>query len=242
LTDPNDAIGALAAYPTPTISNALECLGVDPDGDFSDATVSMLTHGARRFVGYAITTQIRSRPVAADEPASIAVERWWGYVATSRSPGIVVAEDLDPEPHGAMWGEVMGRVHRSLGVVGIVTNGAARDIDELSELGFPIIAGRPAVSHAHARFLAMDSVVRVAGLTVAPGDLLHADRHGVQRIPATVDLEELRAAAQTIEDLERELFAAADEPGSTIDSFLRTWTSVRARWPSAASGSESDSI
>jgi regulator of RNase E activity RraA len=67
---------------------------------------------------------------------------------------------------------------------------------------------------------------------ISPGDLLHADRHGVQLIPAGVDLDDLAATAALIEDLERELFAAADRPGSTIDSFLTTWATVQDRWPS----------
>jgi 4-hydroxy-4-methyl-2-oxoglutarate aldolase len=233
VTTDDRVLARLVAFPTPTMSNALECLGVDPSTNFSDATISMLTPGGRPFIGRAVTARIQTGPVAPGDPPAIPVVQWWRHVARSAPPTIVVVEDLDPEPLGAMWGEVMGHLHRSLGVTGIVTNGAARDIDELAALGFPIIAGRSAVSHAFARFVELDIPVTVGGLTISRGDLLHADRHGVQIIPAGVDLDDLVATAALIEDLERELFAAADRPGSTIDSFLVTWATVQERWPSS---------
>jgi 4-hydroxy-4-methyl-2-oxoglutarate aldolase len=242
MTTRADTLAHLTRFTTPTISNALECIGVDPSMDFSDATISMLTPGGRPFIGQAVTARIQTRPIVPGDPPAIPVEEWWRHVAGSTAPTIVVVEDLDPEPHGAMWGEVMGHLHRSLGVSGIVTNGAARDIDELAILGFPIIAGRAAVSHAFARFVEVDVPVRVGGLSIAPGDLLHADRHGVLRIPSDIDIDELAATAGLIEELERELFAAADRPGSTIDSFLATWATVQERWPSSGGRASPDRI
>lgn len=231
MTADAEVIARLRAFPTPTIANALESLGLDPGSEFMDATVSMLTPRVPQFVGRAVTARISSLPPEKGAGPAIPVESWWRHVASRQPPTIVVVEDIDPRPHGAMWGEVMGHLHRALGVTGIITNGAARDIDELVALGFPIIGGRVSPSHAHARFLDVDVSVRIGGLVVEPGDLLHADQHGVHRIPASVPLDQLAATAGLIEGLERELFAAADRPSVGVEDFLETWASVRGRWP-----------
>ena len=55
------------------------------------------------------------------------------YVVPNGLPTIVVIQDLDFEPGiGAFWGEINSKVHQSLEVVGVVTNGALRDLDAIS--------------------------------------------------------------------------------------------------------------
>lgn len=225
-TDPFDR---LARFGTPTIANALELLGCDPADGFTGAELAL--HGGQGpFVGRALTATMRSAQPSAPGEGSVATEDYWRYLAGHAGPTVAVVQDLDPEPVGAMFGEVQGRLHRALGVKGVVCSGAVRDVVELAAFDFPILASRTCVSHAHARFSAVDVPVRIAGLEIHPGDVLHADRHGVQRIPSEVDLERLAALAALIEDRERELFTAADDLAS-IDGFLATWHEVRSRWP-----------
>ena len=58
-------------------------------------------------------------------------------------PKIVVIQDLDkPEVLGSFWGEVNASVHRALGCVGTITDGAIRDVDEMTAAGFKAIARR----------------------------------------------------------------------------------------------------
>lgn len=229
-------LAQLARYPTPTIANALECMGMPPEVGYTDATLRLATPGLPPFVGWAVTARVSTqRPP--DGPATrSSMEGWWRHVAERPAPAIVVAEDVDPVPDGSVWGEVQGRLHRALGVTGIVTNGSVRDVDELRAIGLPVLATRLVVSHAYPRFVGFGEPVRVAGLTVAEGDLLHADQHGVQRIPPGTDLTELARVAAEIEGLERELFVAAEANGRDIEGFLETWRSVRGRWPRATQG------
>jgi len=194
----------LAAFATPTIANALEILGEDPAVGFTDATLRPLSAEGAIFAGRAATaTLVTATPAAAGEPR-VATEDYWRYVASRPGPTVVVVQDLDPEPAGAMWGEVQARVHRAIGAVGIVTNGAVRDLNELTRLGFPTLGSRACVSHAHARFREVDVPVVVGGITVRPGDFVHADRHGLQLVPSSVDLDELARVCAEIESLEQE--------------------------------------
>jgi 4-hydroxy-4-methyl-2-oxoglutarate aldolase len=226
---PADILARLAAFGTPSIANALEILGEAPTTGFTDPSVGLLT-GSKPFVGRALTATMRTASPKNPSEPMVATETYWRYIAEHEGPAIVVVQDLDDRPIGAMYGEVQGRLHRALGVVGVVTNGAVRDVRELSAIDYPIIGGQVCVSHAYGRFLSIDRPVIVAGLEVGPGDLLHADRHGVQRIPRHIDLEALAAVAGQIEALESELFAAADT-ATSIESFLNTWATVQGRWP-----------
>lgn len=235
MTD-RDPIARLAAFGTPSIANALEAMGESPMAGFTDTTVGLLA-GGRPFVGRAATATMTSVAPRRPDESGVATEVYWRYISDQGSPTIVVVEDLDAAPVGAMFGEVQGRLHQAMGVVGIITNGAVRDLGELNAIDLPVIAGRACVSHAHAWFHAVDVPVTVGGLAIHPGDLLHADRHGAQRIPATTDLEVLARVAAEIESLESELFAATGD-GADLTSFLTTWTDVRSRWPATGVGTD----
>jgi regulator of RNase E activity RraA len=88
------------------------------------------------------------------------------------------------------------------------------------------------VSHAYGHFIDYGGAVRVGGLTIAPGDLIHADVHGALIIPRDADLMDLAARCDQIEALERELFALAQSSQFTVDALATLWQDVVARWPS----------
>ena len=50
---------------------------------------------------------------------------------------------------GSAWGEVNSNVHRALGCVGTITDGAIRDVDEMTNAGFKALARRLCVGHAY---------------------------------------------------------------------------------------------
>jgi 4-hydroxy-4-methyl-2-oxoglutarate aldolase len=199
----SDVLDRLARFATPTISNALEILGEDPAVGFTDGTIRPLSAEGLIFVGRALTATIVTAAPRRDGETHVPTEEYWRYVASGPAPKVVVVQDLDPEPVGSMWGEVQARVHRALGVTGVVTNGAVRDLNELE-----------------------------------PGDLVHADRHGMQLISVSIDLEQLVRVATETEARERELFDAADRADG-IEAFLSTWEDVRSRWPTAGGSTAS---
>jgi len=70
--------------------------------------------------------------------------------------------------------------------VSTITNGGVRDLDEVNEFGFGYFACCVLVSHAYVHIENYNCPVKVGGLTIKPGDLLHADKHGVILIPDSV--------------------------------------------------------
>ncbi len=101
------------------------------------------------------------------------------YIASVNGPKIVVVQDLDkPRVIGSFWGEVNSNVHRALGCVGTITDGAIRDVDEMTNAGFKAISRRLCVGHAHVVPVRWGCEVEVFGRVVQPGQLIHADKHG----------------------------------------------------------------
>ena len=70
---------------------------------------------------------------------------------------------------------------------------------------------------------AIDLPVTVFGLTVRPGDLVHADRHGAVVIPPDV-INRLKEAIGKMQETEQLVLGPAREPGFDFDKFEAAWT------------------
>ncbi len=86
-----------------------------------------------------------------------------------------------------------------------------RDLGDLPD-GFPVIAGSVGVSHGFVHVCEIGTPVTVFGLTVADGDLVHADRHGALVIPDGY-LEALGDAIGKLMETEAIVLSAARRPG-----------------------------
>jgi len=76
---------------------------------------------------------------------------WWKEILAVPAPRIVVIQDVDANPGlGAFVGEVHAHILQALGCVGVVTNGAVRDLNAIEGSGFQVFAGNVSVSHAYA--------------------------------------------------------------------------------------------
>lgn len=135
---------------------------------------------------------------------------YYRHVAEPPHPTVTVIEDIDREPVGAWWGEVHTHMHRGLGSLGVVTDGTVRDLDQVAE-GFQLLAHSVGPSHAHVHPVDFGVPVTVAGMTVFPGDLIHADRHGALVIPPDVAAE-LPQAAERVMKVERVMIEASKQP------------------------------
>ena len=167
-------------------------------------------------VGYAATCKIRS----ADPPivGSRYVERtdWWKHITSVPSPRVVVMQDIDEQPGtGAFLGKVHVNILSSLGCVGAVTNGAARELPGIEASGFQVFAGRLAISRAYIHVVEYGGRVEVGGLTIHPGDLIHGDRHGIITIPHDMAIK-LPAVAGKIMEKKQQVIDLSKKPGATF--------------------------
>jgi len=171
-------------------------------------------------VGFAKTVTIRTRDKVPLGEASYMSKRldYLDYVAAQPGPSIVVIEDLDGEHvgFGAFWGEVQSNLHKALGCLGTITNGAIRDIPTIPP-GFQMLAGSIAPSHAYVHVVDFGGPVTVHGMAVASHDLVHADRHGAVVVP-TATIEAMRPAFDKLTQQEARIIQAARAPGATVES------------------------
>lgn len=134
--------------------------------------------------GYAVTIVIEPSNKSHREKNPGILDEYRRHVAAAEGPKIVVVQDLDkPRVIGSFWGEVNSNMHRALGCVGTITDGAIRDLDEMTNAGFKAIARRLCVGHAHVWPVRFGCEVEVFGQKIQPGQLIHADKHGFLAIP-----------------------------------------------------------
>jgi len=135
-------------------------------------------------VGFAVTLVIEpSNP----EHKQVDFDPWSEYrryLAEQPGPKVVVVQDLDkPRTIGAVFGEVNSNIHRALGCDGAIVDGGVRDVEEMHGVGFKTLARRLCVGHAHGVPVSWGEPVEVFGQQVAPGQLVHADKHGFLAVP-----------------------------------------------------------
>lgn len=214
-----EQLDELRTLDTPTVCNALEV--VAPERRGSGYTIHPLVCARPDLppiVGYARTATIRAaHPSGRAATDDLALRlRYYRHVAEPPGPTVTVIEDLDDPPgYGAWWGEVHTHVHQGLGSSGVVTNGSIRDLP-VNAAGFQLLAGSVGPSHAYVHLVGVAVPVTVAGMTVHPGDLLHADGHGAVVIPHGAAAQLVDAAAR-IARQEAILIEASKEPGFDID-------------------------
>jgi regulator of RNase E activity RraA len=219
-------LNALRTITTPTIANALEVFNIRPRNEgFMTPDIRCIYPDMGVMVGYAVTCTIR-----ADQPAPRGREvprpEWWDYILQIPEPRVVVVQDLDRQPIGSMWGEVNGSVHKALGCIGTVTDGGVRDLDEMRAMGFHCFASCILVSHAYVHITDFGNPVKIGGVTVKPGDILHGDQHGVISIPVDIAAQVPDAVAK-VEARERPIIEACRAPDFSVDTLKAVWNRMR---------------
>ena len=215
----------LMSVDTPTVCNAIEVAqGQRGFDDFTRGTM-LINEPTGVIVGYASTAKIAAL-APPKEPADVIRTRRMAYykqMADAPQPSVCVIEDEDyPNAIGAFWGEVNTTIHKGFGVAGTLTNGVMRDLGDMAD-GYPVVAGSIGPSHGFVHVTALNTSVQVFGLTVQPGDLIHADRHGAVVIPPDV-IDDLEAAIRKMQDTEHLVLGPAREAGFDFAKFEAAWS------------------
>lgn len=224
-TDSNPAlVEYLKSVDTPTLSNAIELLGVRPHSEgFTPLHIRCLFPELGRMVGYAVTSQAET--VTQSEPRDWnTFLRLYEAVAASPQPAVVALQEIGGNGDlAAHCGEVMATVFTRLGAVGLVSDCGVRDIPEVRAMRFHYFARGTVASHANFRIARVGVPVQVMGLVIRPGELLHGDENGLLLIPR-VSLEDLRKAVDAVRSKERALMEFVRGPGFSLDQLKSRMT------------------
>lgn len=207
-------LSVLTRYNTPTVANAIELFELRPRSEgFLMPGFHCLQPSMAPVAGFAATCTISSQTL--DSFGRRDNYDYWEHVESVPGPRISVVQDLDPYPgSGCFWGEVNANVHKALGAVGTVTNGAIRDVEEMRAAGFQALYRHLAVSHSFVHVVDFGKPVSIQGVMVKPGDLLQIDQHGALIVPIET-LPNLEDAVREIERRERPVIEYAQSPGAT---------------------------
>jgi 4-hydroxy-4-methyl-2-oxoglutarate aldolase len=180
----------LARFDTPTICNVIELFDVRPrTAGFMDGRIRSNFPELPPMVGFASTAAFRS---GAPPSSGDAYGSFSDQVRTFESlpgPAVMVFQDLDDPAVGATFGEVMCSIYQAFGSVGLVTSGGGRDLEQVRALRYAVFTGSTICAHAYCHILHIGLPVRVGGLVVNQGDLLHGDANGVTSIPLEIAAE-----------------------------------------------------
>lgn len=126
-------------------------------------------------------------------------------------PGDVMVVDADGDCANALVGGILTFYAATIGMAGMVVNGAIRDIAEIGERPFPVYAA----GHTHRGPYkdgpgAINVPVTLGGMSVRPGDIVIGDQDGLLAF-APEEAEDLIAKAILHREKEEQTIAAMKE-------------------------------
>src|SRR5262245_61010164 len=190
MTVTKEVLAKLATFDSPSICNFIELFDVRPrNRGYMDHRIKCNFPELPPIVGFACTASFRSDapPAGGDAYGSIGAQL--DQFAKLPGPAVVVFQDLDDPPAAAVFGEVMCSTYQGFGSAGLVTNGAGRDLEQVRALKYQVFTGSTICSHGYCHMLHLGLPIRVGGLMVNQGDLLHGDANGVTNIPTEIAAE-----------------------------------------------------
>ena len=215
----------LRSVDTPTVCNAIEVAqGKRGFSRFTRGTMICSAPEGGAMVGFAKTAKIAAVEPPTENQDIIKERRmnYYRYMSEVDGPMVAVIEDVDyPDCIGAYWGEINTKVHKGFGLSGALTNGVLRDLGDLAE-DFPVVAGSVGPSHGFVHVREIDTLVNIFGMTVTPGELIHADRHGAVVIPNEV-IPILKDSIHKLFASERLILDPAEKTEFSFDDFKKAW-------------------
>ena len=201
-----------------SVANAIETFGVRlRNTGFTDSTVRCIFEDFPPLVGYAATIHVRTSDPPMEGESYYYRLDWLEHVLSVPPPRILVVQDIDQHPGlGSFIGDVHANILWALGCIGVVTNGAVRNVEAARALKFQMFARNLSVSHAFAHIFDFGASVEVGHMLVRPGDLLHGDRHGIQTVPLEI-AQNIPGVAQKMIEEEREIIELCRADDFTLE-------------------------
>lgn len=150
-----------------------------------------LTTPGRLLLGRCKTTLWADMAHIDPEPYSLELQ-----AVDSCQPDDVLVCSAGGSVRSGIWGELLTTASRNAGCIGVIVDGAVRDLAKMREMEFPVFARgvSPYDSRDRQRVIDVNVAVELDGVTCNPGDLIAADEDGVVIVPQQAETQVVRDA------------------------------------------------
>lgn len=222
----------LLKYNTPSVGNIVatypdnpSCLGLYDNWYgkwYTSQKVKCMFPEKGRRIGYAVTLAFSLPDPNKKAYSFLDLIEALGEV---KEPIVVVAQQKFPEDIAdsvGLFGGQMTSLLQASGVVGVVTDGPSRDLDEMKELDVQYVMSGTTSGHGDFVLSEINTPVSVAGMDVKPGEIIHMDEHGATKFPA----DKLEAVCQNIKRFtdEEDQQAKAILEAKTVEEIKKAWS------------------
>ena len=176
----------LAEYDTALLANLMRFVDDTPAHEwYMSSEIRSLLPDVGPTTGVAVTCELdTSSPDDESDGDSDGFWKQLDQMETMDVPTIWVVKCVGSRPqHECIMGDGMGKLLQAAGCVGAVTDGGLRDLAGLRSIGFAAYGTGVTIHHCKLRMKQINIPVDIGGVTISPGDVIHANSEGVIRIP-----------------------------------------------------------
>ncbi len=220
-----EIIEALKEFDTPTITNVVAtypgaptCLNLYAPwecGWYTDQRLRVMYPELGRTCGFAVTC-VYGLPDAAVKAGPVLGDILHAIDDSPKPVILLIKQDFPERIKGkvGLCGGNMATAFKSVGCVGIISDGPSRDVDEIRSLGVQYMLTGTTAGHGPMAVKAVNVPVEICGMDVYPGEIVHMDENGAVKFPR----KHLREVLERCRTLSREeakkmsMMASANDP------------------------------
>jgi len=210
MTKEQELIAKLKNHDTPSVTNVVAtyptnplCLGLyNPwtQNWYTDQSIHCMYPEMGRLAGYAVTCVF-----GLPDPnySRLSFMDVIDALEQSKKPTILIIKQIFPAEIAGKVGLSGGNMTtalKSIGCVGVISDGPSRDIDEIRPMNFQYMLTGVTAGHGAMAVHAINPPVSVGGMDVTPGEIIHMDENGSCKFPA----DKLEAVVTNLEALQKE--------------------------------------
>jgi len=190
-----EKIESLKRFDTPSITNVVatypnnkaSCLGLYHPWEsnwYADQTLKCMYPELGRVAGYAVTVEYGLPDPNFDR---LGMKDLVKAIDESPKPVILAVKQNLPEyiknKNGLMGGNML-TTFKACGVVGVLSDGPSRDLDEIRPMGVQYMLTGVCSGHGYFSVYSINNAVNICGMDVCPGEIVHMDENGACKFPA----------------------------------------------------------
>ncbi len=189
-----DLLKKLEQYDPPSITNAVatfpndktNCLGLYNPWEvnwYTDESLKCMYPELGRRAGYVVTAVYGMPDAAFGRLEFVDILK---AIEESPKPVILCIQQNFPEhikkKNGLLGGNML-TAYKQMGVVGVLTDGPSRDLEEIRPLEMQCMFTGLSAGHGNFAVQAVNVPVNICGMDVAPGEIVHMGEDGAVKFP-----------------------------------------------------------